>query len=178
MKTNETLDGSTAGFIAAIADALNRGISEDRMRELIGDHEKLRVLLLPLLSDDWAGMLQAHREARFGSSVKTKHLWITSASSGNPPTMRRIMKLAKRRMYSLLSEPEAARLWESYQVTERTQVGFPFIRAGKLRQFLYFGYRNNVKDEEVDLDAINMDILGRTYFFREGPEDGSGCYEC
>ncbi len=56
MKIQETLHGGTAAFIAAIASALSRNISKERMHELASRPDDMKRLLLPLVDDEWINM--------------------------------------------------------------------------------------------------------------------------
>ncbi len=57
MNTQKTLDGQTAGFIAAVANALSRNITAQRQEDLISNPQILERLLLPLADDGWQHLL-------------------------------------------------------------------------------------------------------------------------
>ena len=187
MKTNETLDGSTAGLIAAIANALGRNISAERMKELIANPEKLRMLLLPVASDPWIGMLPIVNQLMNEKTDVSRIRWvtITVASPGTPPTMRRVLREAYDRNLAPLEQGLAQSLWDMIATVDRVHAPHCAI--------VY--RRNNVKemnvsvkytrigsvsggDHLVDFDYIDDTIVGRPFVFIEGHDDRSNCFKC
>lgn len=188
MKTNETLDGSTAGFVAAVANALGRNISTERMKCLIANPTQLQMLLLPVANESWIGMLPAVSYLMNGHVETCGSIrWFTlsSASTSNPPTMRRVLQEAYERKLAPLHEGLKEQLWNASVETDRVRArSFQFVyRREKLAGMNVAVCRSAVgeicaHDYVVDLDEIDETILGLPFIFMEGNEDRSNCFKC
>jgi len=179
VKTDETLDGITAGFVAAVANALSRGISAKRMKELIANPGKLRSLLLPILDDDWSTMLSSvtYRMLCYDQTLG-QIVWYRLGSGDNEAqTMRGIMREATDRKYAPLSEKGARKLCGLMQKADHAHGRYPYVRNEKLRM-LICGLDGSITDSKVNLDEYEEHILGDIFFFRKGFEDRSDCFKC
>lgn len=182
MKANETLDGVTAGFIAAVANAISRGISMERMKELLADNGKLQNLLLPLIDDDWQYMQSAclRQNGYKGECEKTVWFSLNNASSSNPPTMRAIMAEAYSRKYAPMSEVAAKKLADLFHWNNRSRgYGiFPYLLGEKLMVYKREGGQLYNRQVDLDPDLIDDALLGVPCFFVQGFDDGSNCFKC
>ena len=179
MKT-DTLDGTTAGFVAAIANALSRKISSGRMVELIAVPEKLRKLLLPVISDDHILVM---REVAYWSQYGAVDLMsdlvqIRSKERCHARSdMRSLMREAYERKYAPLSEDHAKRLCALASEHLAYQVAFPYVKGEKIRVCL-LSRSGEICDLEADLDMRNEGLMNLTFFFISGFHDRSNCFRC
>jgi len=176
----DTLDGSTAGFVAAIANALSRKISSGRMVELIAVPEKLRKLLLPVISDDHILVM---REVAFWSQYGAVDLMSdlvqirSKGWCGVHPSMRNLMREAYERKYAPLSEDQAKYLCELAAEYLAFRVVFPYVKGEKVWVCQLFS-GGEIRDSEVNLDMRNENLMNFTFFFTSGFPDRSNCFKC
>jgi hypothetical protein len=180
VNTNETLDGVTAGFIAAIANGLSRDIGVERMRQLIRFPQETRMLLSPLVKDEYIHLLPSLTNWILGRTFNYVTFYLHPAGSSNPPTMRRVMREAYERKFALLSGGED--LCQSLNSTfkeHRMVACFPFLGNGqKLRMYVSGEEDGPFRSRVVELDLIDESLLEIPIFFKMGADDRSDCFKC
>ncbi len=114
MKTQETLHGGTAAFIAAIANALSRNITVERMHELASRPTDLKRLLLPLVDDEWVNVCPLlNYPSKYGGLVGLNgfdDIHPDSSNNGKPYDIRDIIKSARRHCLGFINEGRAEHL--------------------------------------------------------------------
>lgn len=183
MPTNKTFDGLTAGFVAAIANTLDRNIDPDRMKELVALLDKMRLLLLPLVDDHLIELVPilARRDILSGHE-RLCWYYLGGGSSSNPPTMKMVMREARERKYAPLSKNLADKLCAlaTTHPSPHYQVGITFIYLDQGRLWMKScdtGLGVPGEHTLVDLDKINAQLMGRRFVFVEGYGDRSNCFK-
>ncbi len=183
MSNNETLDRRTAGFIAAIANALGRKISQERMKQLIGNPEKLRIALLPMIDDAYAELvpdiLRVHARGHgepHGSEQGFTSFRMDHFPPGHPPTMRRIMDEARKRKCAILTRAHARHLVNLFydatlELENRGVAVFPYMCDKKLCMF--WCAAGNLGEEPVDLDEADKSFIGCSAYFAKDSIEGT-----
>ncbi|MES2215915.1 MAG: hypothetical protein V4481_01305 [Patescibacteria group bacterium] len=182
--SERTLDGTTAGLVAAIANALSRKIGSERMKDLIADSDKLKHLLTPLIDDDALPTLPFMAKSQgYGSKHLSNTIWINpNISTGDMvPTMRNIMVEMYERKLAPHTEEDALRLCEVLMKcswAQREIWAIPFLSRKKLKMFLH----DKMGDKEaqsvvVKLDEANGQLLHIPLLLTTGWHDRSNCFQ-
>jgi hypothetical protein len=151
------------------------------MKELIGNPEKLRKLLLPVAKDDYIFLMREIARLRPNGIAD---LWRLACVRNcewraSPPTVRNLLKEAYERKYSLLNEEQAKHLCELAAGYLYYWVAFPYIKSGKIRICKpTVEQTGGICDIAVDLDKIDGQLENVTYFFMSGWHDRSDGFKC
>lgn len=195
MNIQKVLDGTTAGFIGAIANALGRMILGDRMAALIKSPEKLKLLLLPLIDDDWIDLLPAlsHLGGKhISNSSKKKLTWVHAeevvvSQRRTHYYLEHVVDVAAKKNFAFLAENEAERLcrlvsesrFSASESTGRAMCIFPYqdgkvtgmFVTGKEGDICAYSGKRDLSDSFL-AEAYFIDHFA-VFFFHQAWDDGS-----
>lgn len=171
VKTEKTLDGVTAGFVAAIANALSRKIKEARMIELTADPDLLKFLVLPLVHNEWPRLMVGRIPSLYnydGLIVNSSLVWFETDNI-KKETVRELLKEVYDRKYEPLCESDAKRVAKLICGTAGKSAYFmqvPYLKAGKLH-ILWGNMVNHVDEIMTDIDGHHKRLKGSTFLFAQ-----------
>jgi hypothetical protein len=145
VKKQETLHGGTAAFLAAIANALSRNISVDRMHELASSPSDLKRLLLPLVCDGWIQIcpLLQNDNRRERLVYLSGFTDIQKNRSGQSYGIQSVIEVAKANSLGFLTEWGACAFAEMISLEKSSatskhltglacDIYFPFVRVARV----------------------------------------------
>lgn len=187
--SQKVLDGATAGFIAAVANALSRNISAERMDQLIKNPDHLKRILMPVINDDWIDMLPAIAELGGKNltcgSCKKKLVWVHAEEvvmriRSNEFMLKDVVAVAKRKNYAFLEESEADQLstllhngkFTAKDLTGRARCVFPFKTSRNVEKSICMFTSDGVQLLINTPEFVFRDHFA-VFFFYQGWNDGS-----